>query len=175
MDIKIIPYADIPSPLKSGVDHWNHQEFELDETFGKIKFALPDWQLFGLIDEQMAVMLEIHQRTILAGGQPIRVGGVSGVVTMPDYRGQGVGSIAVKAATDFIRTTIQPPYALLICKPYLVNMYASLGYQAVDKPVIFTQPDGSAHQFPDYIQPMIYPMTDAPWPRGAIHMQGLPW
>ena len=50
----------------------------------------------------LAAALEIVERTIQVGGQPLHVGGVGGVMSAPAYRGRGCAKTALRVAAGFL-------------------------------------------------------------------------
>jgi len=115
-------------------------------------------------------------RTILWGGEPVAVGGVSGVATDPDYGGQGVASAALSALASFMCDELHVVAGLLLASKMGVPRYSHLGWQIVAGPLVVEQPGGPLNwstTYPD--QPAMAWACRPELPRGPIDLQGLPW
>ena len=115
-------------------------------------------------------------RTILWGGEPVPVGGISGVATDPHYGGQGVARAALARLVSFMCEELHVVAGLLLASKMGVPRYSHLGWQIVDGPLVCEQPDGPLNwtvTYPD--QPPMAWASRPELPRGPIHLQGLPW
>jgi GNAT superfamily N-acetyltransferase len=143
-----------------------------------IVWSEPTW--FALVrnaDGRLIGRAGVLERTVLWGGQPILVGGVSSVSTDPDYRGQGVASAAVSSVTTFACQQLGATAGLLLASRMGTPVYKRLGAQVVDGPLQCQQPDGPlvwTTAFPDKPAMAWVCSTGVP-PEGAIDLQGLPW
>jgi GNAT superfamily N-acetyltransferase len=119
----------------------------------------------------------VLERTVLWGGQPTKVGGLSSVSTDPDYRGQGVASAAVSSLTTFSCEELGARVGLLLASRMGQPVYKRLGWQVADGPLRCDQPDGPliwTTAFPDK-PAMAWTCTRSDLPAGPIDLQGLPW
>ena len=119
----------------------------------------------------------VLERTVLWGGVPTPVGGVSSVSTDPDFRGQGVASAAVSSLADFLCSELGATAGLLLASRMGAPLYKRLGWQEVSGPLQCEQPQGTllwTSTFPDK-PALVWMCTANPLPAGAIDLQGLPW
>lgn len=82
----------------------------IDDAFGP-EFTQQDWEhttggMHFFVEEEGAIVghASVIERTIEIDGRPFRTGYVEGVGTARAMQGRGLGSIAMEAATDFIRS-----------------------------------------------------------------------
>lgn len=142
-----------------------------------IVWSLPEW--FALVREPGGRLIGragVLDRTVLWGGLPTLVGGVSSVSTDPDYRGQGVASAAVSSLATFLCEELGATAGLLLASRMGTPVYRRLGWQVVDGPLQCDQPDGPLHwttAFPD--KPAMAWTCIGTLPSGPIDLQGLPW
>jgi GNAT superfamily N-acetyltransferase len=77
-----------------------------------------------------------------ANGLPALVGGIGGVVTIPDAQKRGYAALVVQHATEFLRREWNVDFALLFCVDRMVRYYERLGFQTVRCEVLVDQPAG---------------------------------
>lgn len=146
------------------------------EIFGRAEleyaWAPPDWRLLTWRDRQLVSHVAVVDRSVNAGGEPIRVAGISGVMTPAQYRGQGLASGLMQRAATFMRDELNTEFGLLLCGAALIPFYEALGWQRITAPVTFDQPGGSTRWRGET---MILPCTDRSWPEGPVDLCGLPW
>jgi GNAT superfamily N-acetyltransferase len=112
------------------------------------------------------------QRTIMVGGLLFHVGGISGVATLPEFRGRGLASQAVRAAMQFIKDELKLEYCLLTTGLHRKTFYENLGWQTISEPTYFDQPSG---RMKNGGLTMVLSLSGKPWPPGEINLCGLPW
>ncbi|MFN8466789.1 MAG: GNAT family N-acetyltransferase [Caldilineaceae bacterium] len=110
-------------------------------------------------------------RRALANEQPVRVGGIGGVMTLPEMRRQGLAAIAVASGVEFFRQLGDVDFALLVCKPHLLAYYGRLGWRKFSGRLLVRQ-WGKTEDF-TFNEVMTYPIQYAP--EGVIDLLGPPW
>jgi GNAT superfamily N-acetyltransferase len=91
--------------------------------------------IFSLVvDGQLASHLSVPRKTIVHRGEPYKAYGLSGVLTVPAFRGKGYGEQVVRAATAFMEQD-GADIGLFTCDPPLRPFYERCGW---------TQLEGSA-------------------------------
>ena len=100
------------------------------------------------------------------------VGGLGGVITLPEARGRGLARQVVGRATHFFRDDLGASFGLLFCLPRLVPFYRSLGWQLVEPGVLIDQPGG---KILSPVPVMVLPFKDEPWPAERVDLDSLPW
>ena len=154
------------------------QQAELDDLF-KVQFghtsyhwARPQWHVLTSFDAVLVSYLRIFERTISVGEQTLRVAGVGGVMTLPEWRQRGLARITLLRAAEFMRNELRSDFALLLCREEVAPVYAKLGWEIVAGPTTFEQPTGRA-TYPHHT--MVVRYAARAWPSGPIDLCGLPW
>jgi GNAT superfamily N-acetyltransferase len=160
--------AELEAKDLAQLEHWLLQVLGTDAYTW---FAF-DRHALVWIDGRIVSHVGVTERTITVDGQAMRVGGVGGVATPPEWRKQGLATEALKEAATFLCDRQGLDWILLLCSQELVPFYQDLGWQAVQAALWFDQPGGRTW-WPEEI--MVRPCHGQPWPRGAIDLCGLPW
>jgi GNAT superfamily N-acetyltransferase len=77
-----------------------------------------------------------------ANDQPVLIGGIGGVVTIPAFRKRGYAGRLVREATAFLRDEWQADLALLFCIDRMRGYYERLGWRKAGCEVLLDQPAG---------------------------------
>lgn len=162
--------ADIDEKESTLLAEWARDIFGDAEL--AYEWAVPDWRLLLWWRRDLVCTLAIVERTVKAGTVPIRVGGIGNVMTPPQWRRRGFARTAVEAAVDFMRDTLKLDAGVLLCSSQLVPYYRSMGWQHIEEPVSFRQPQGQVQW---HEEAMILPCRRRDWPDGPIDLCGLPW
>jgi GNAT superfamily N-acetyltransferase len=146
------------------------------ETFSDItddyEWSAVDWHVLVWADGEMASHVEIVDRIGTVEGRRVKLGGIGGVMTRPKWQGRGYSSVALEAATAFMRDELGTEFRLLMCDQEMIPFYSHLGWQVVEGPLVFDQPGGKV-TFDEVT--MVLPCTKQEWPQGTIDLCGLPW
>jgi len=153
------------------LDHLLQRVFT-DDPFGHMSYAKTDWNVLVFLGDVLASNVEIVERNITVRGQPLRVGRIGGVATLPEYRGRGLASRAMSAAVQFMKEKLQLEYGLLITGSHRRSLYEVMDWKVIDEPVFFDQPSGKIRN--DGLS-MYLAMAGKPWPSGIVDFCGLPW
>jgi len=116
--------------------------------------------------------LRILDRTISLDGKPVRVGGIGAVMTVPHRRGRGYAGLALGEARRVIFEVMGAEAGFLLCETARATFYLRYGWQRLDCPVRFDQPDGKATWTG---VSMILPREGGTWSPKEIDLCGLPW
>jgi len=144
---------------------------EEDESY---TWAHGEWYvLIRTAEGILTSMLEILARTVTVADHPVRVGGIGGVCTHPDYRLRGHSTSALRVAASFLRDEMCVPFGLLLTDDEVIPFYARLGWRVAEDALTFAQPNERTLTH-DGIN-MILPLGADPWPAGPIDLCGLPW
>lgn len=140
--------------------------------WGQIEFAHADLRVLVEVEEQLVCHVGIYRREGIWKGRKIRIGGIGGVMTHPDFRRRGLASVALTAATHTLKEERATDFALLFCEPDNAEFYSSRGW----KPFIgevFAEQAGERKRF-DALQPYVFYLKRAPH-EGELDLCGLPW
>ena len=172
LKIRITPTQSLAAADRQALDAMLDEAFGADPIGGQYQWCGNDWNLMLEAGAELAAHVGIVERTVLAGGQPVRVGGVGAVATRLAWRRQGCARQLLEAAAVFMRAELQAAAGLLVCSPTMAGYYGRLGWQVVPGPLWIDQPQGKV-QMPATI--MVLPLHLPAWPAGPIDLCGLPW
>ena len=131
-----------------------------------------DQHVFVAVDNLVISHVGLLRHSVRVGGRPVIVGGVGGVVTVPDMHRQGYAQRALRYAESFMCQEMGVEFGLLFCREQLVSFYQRLGWRSVEEPVEFDQPSGKM------VSPftvMVLPCSGQAWPAGTTYLESLPW
>jgi GNAT superfamily N-acetyltransferase len=135
------------------------------------------WSVRARLDEGLLVSsLFVTTRRILVNGVSVPAGGISSVMTHPDYRRRGFARACLQRAERIMFEDEQADMGLLLSSPMAVPLYASLGWTVFDGPVWCEQPN--SRRVDCQVVPGGPPMVLVPNGEptsGTIDMCGLPW
>ena len=105
-------------------------------------------------------------------GRKLQIGGIGGVSTREDCRGQGYASIALNAAVQTMRHHEAVQFALLFCEPHNFAFYQARGWHPFTGEIHAEQPGGRIRF--EAMAPFVFDFTRKPR-QGVIDLCGLPW
>lgn len=114
----------------------------------------------------------VLKTVVRAGGREVTVGGVGGVVTVPEAQGRHHVHAAMRRAAAFMCDELGVEFGMLFCLPRLAAFYERQGWQYVEDEVEIDQPAGK-RLWPYRV--MVLPCGARTWPPGRIEVGGLPW
>ncbi len=169
----ICPAADMSPALVAEIDARSAEVFA-EAIASDIRWGGGDTRLVVWDGDQWVSSLEIAARDIRVGDTSLFVGGLSGVMTPPEFRGKGYAAAGVKRADEYICQELGLPFALLVTSSELAErLYGPLGWKVVADSLIYHQ-DGEARLMDDTAV-MVFSCTNQPWPAGVIDLCGPPW
>lgn len=160
--------CEFSGELEDFIRRSNDREFGNDSMV----YDIPEWYALGFLEKEPVTHAGILHRNIIIGGTPLQIGGISFVVTEPDFRGRGYARVIMDQAIAFVKDDLGLSFCLLTCKPRLESLYTGWGWQTVPGPTVFMQPSGPRGCGG---LTMIYRCTEKAWPDGKIDLCGLPW
>ena len=120
----------------------------------------------------LACHVGLYRREATWDGRKVRIGGVGGVLTHPDFRRRGLASVALSAAIQTFKDERATDFALLFCEPHNIAFYGNRGWKPFIGEVYAEQPSGRVRF--DVMTPMVSYLKRAPHD-GVIDLCGLPW
>lgn len=136
-------------------------------------WASAQWSVFVWDDDELVGRVGLVVRDILDNGISKRIGGVGGVMTHPNHQGKGLASIAMRKAASHFAEDLNVSYALLFCRPHLVEFYRRLNWRPFEGQVFVEQPTGKM-EFSANGAMMLDVNEHAPL-QGVLDLNGLPW
>lgn len=132
-----ITETPLTSELKRTLYHWGPDIFGV----GALDLSDLQWRTFQTgflltVNGEPASYFRALRHTCLVGGQPIAIGGLGGLVTVPAHQRQGHGSSVVLAALKALRQEWRVDAALAFCLDSLLPFYRRLGAIVLPGPVM---------------------------------------
>lgn len=131
-----------------------------------------DLHIFLDVDDNPVTHVGLLQHTVTVAGQPLKVCGVGGVVTILDAQGKGYATRAMRHAASLMREQLDVAFGLLFCHGRLMPFYERLGWRKVKDAVEIEQPSGP---ITSPMNVMILPCGKESWPVGPVKLNSLPW
>lgn len=146
------------------------------DIFGVLPHALTwlpkDLHFVLYSDDKPLSHVGLVRHLVSVNGMSVTVAGVGGVVTVPEAQRQGTARRLMEHAASFIKTHWNVEAGLLFCLPRMEAYYARLGWQIIEGPVTFDQPDG---RITSPLLVMVLPLRLTSWPKGNVGLLSLPW
>jgi aminoglycoside 2'-N-acetyltransferase I len=133
----------------------------------------PQWSILLWDQDEIVSRAGLQVREIYSQGITKRVGGIGGVMTHPARQGQGLASLAMREAAKRFDTDLNVAYAILFCRPHLVEFYKRLMWKPFQGRVFVEQPNGRV-EFTLNGAMVLNVKEQAPLD-GEIDLNGLPW
>jgi GNAT superfamily N-acetyltransferase len=130
------------------------------------------WNILLSVGGQLVGNAAVLRHTVSIEGQPVDVGGIGDVVTLPHAQRQGYAQAALQAAIAFMTHELHVPFVVLFCIDRLLPYYVRQGWQQVHAPVWIEQPAGRRVS---PVPVMVLPLAGQSWPPGTVDLQSLPW
>jgi aminoglycoside 2'-N-acetyltransferase I len=166
--IRLIVATETAPALANELQGWFEAEFGPRAD----RWAPADYYVLINRDGQLAGRLGVLDSKVAVGNQIIRVGGIGGVATKPEFRHRGVASAMLARAAEFMKDDLGVEFGLLLCRHEVSPVYAKMGWIKVAGPTTFTRA-GVTATYPH--DTMILPLVEKTWQAGPIDMLGLPW
>ena len=122
------------------------------------------------VDGEDVSHVGVLKHDVTVASEPIPVGGVGGVVTIPSAQRRGYAREVMSRVAEFFASW-EVDAGLLFCLPKRVPYYASQGWQLVHDEVVIQQPDGNINS---PLEVMVLPLRRS-WPQGKVELNSLPW
>lgn len=166
--VEILRASELSPALARDVSAW------FDQEFGPRPNRWRDADYYALlnVDGKPAGRLGILDAKVSVGSEIVRVGGIGGVATKPEFRHRGVASAMLSRAAEFLKDDLAVEFGFLLCRHEVSPVYAKMGWIIVPGPTEFTRA-GVRALYPN--DTMILRLTAKAWPVGRIDMLGLPW
>lgn len=149
---------------------WGENIFGIEDA--NYRWRPKDFHFITEEDGRPLSHVGVIKTTVSAGGREVTVGGVGGVVTVPEAQGRHLVHAAMRQADEFIRHELGAEFGLLFCLPRLAPFYARQGWLLVEEEIEIEQPSGKV-TWPYHV--MAKPCGERVWPAGRVEVGGLPW
>ncbi len=136
-------------------------------------WARPQWSLLVWEDDQLVSRVGLLKREIISNGETKSIGGVGGVMTHPHRQGRGYASKGMREAARWFSEELKVAYALLFCRPQLVEYYGRLAWKPFQGQVFVEQPSGKIEFSANGA--MVLDVKESAPLSGTLDLNGLPW
>jgi len=169
-ELSIQPRGSVPKEVLKHIHALLRETFieEGDDTC----WSEVDWHILITVDGMLVSHVEIVEREACVGKDRVKLGGIGGVMTLPEWQGRGLAQAGMRKAQEFICKEMGADFGLLMCDPKMVSFYARLGWAEADAPLVYDHPCGK-RTFDDVV--MVLSCTGRAWPDGMIDICGYPW
>lgn len=170
MSVKIRLEKSITEEERRTLFEWGQNIFGVEDML--YQWRPKAWHFFVEDGGKVVSHVGILEAVVRAGDSDVKVGGIGGVVSVPEVQGRGHIHAAMRRAAEFMRDKLQVEFGMLFCLQRLVPFYARQGWQLLEESVEFEQPSGPV------ISPfrsMVLSWDGREWPAGKIDIGGLPW
>ena len=124
------------------------------------------------VDGRFAAKASVLKHSVSINGAEVLVGGVGGVITMPEFQGQGHATAVLNYLADYLRDQLHVPFGLLFCRPALIPFYGQFGWCVIEDTVNIQQAHGTV---PNPLPVMYVSYAKRPWPKGTVNLNSEPW
>jgi purine-nucleoside phosphorylase/catechol 2,3-dioxygenase-like lactoylglutathione lyase family enzyme len=144
MDVVLCPMADLTDAERVGGAALGQAVYPPEVAVAwpgrHLEWSAHQWGVFVRAgDGALVCFVGIVVRSALHDGVPVRVGGIGGVKTHPQFRRQGLASRAIGRAIEFFREQPDVAFGVLVCEPHLLDYYGRLGWQEFSGRLLVTQ------------------------------------
>lgn len=156
--------ADRKQLFEWGDDIFEANHFNLRWRPKEVHFILD-------VDDIPVSHVGLVQHEVNVSRQPVLVGGVGGVVTVPAWQKHGFARELMKQAVGHLEQW-RVDAGILFCLPSRVAFYESQGWQLLAEQVLIQQPQG---EMASPLEVMVLPMRGYHWPVGEVKLNSFPW
>jgi predicted GNAT family N-acyltransferase len=149
---------------------WGENIFGVEDSL--LRWRPKEWHFLVEEDGRAVAHIGVLQTTVRVGEREISVGGVGGVVSVPEARGRGHVHAGMRRAAQFMCDELKVEAGMLFCLERLVAFYARQGWRLIEETVEIEQPTGT---IVSPMRVMVLPCDGRAWPAGKIEVGGLPW
>jgi len=163
--------------VKALTDEEKRQLFGWGENiFGvtplKLSWRPKDLHFLLYSDGELVSHVGVLRHVVSLNGKPTTIGGVGGVVTVPQAQKKGFATRLMQRTAKFFECEWKVDAGLLFCFPDLMAYYRALGWQTVERTVLIEQPGG---KIASPLRVMVLPLSEGCWTSGNIELLSLPW
>jgi len=177
MNIEFVPTGEFSDRQKSALAQLRAAVYppEVLATLPGIKFAWasPQWSILLWDGDELVSRAGLLVREIVGNGLTKRIGGIGGVMTHPQKQGKGYASKAMREAARLFGEQLNVAYALLFCRPHLVEFYGRLSWKSFQGQIFVEQPQDKLEFSANGA--MVLDIKEPAPLNGVLDLNGLPW
>ena len=138
----------------------------------KLSWRPKDLHFLLYSDGEPVSHVGVLKHVVRLKGKPATLGGVGGVVTVPEAQKKGFARRLMQHTAKFFAREWNVDAGLLFCLPQMMAYYEALGWRGVKGPVLIEQPHGKVVS---PLRVMVLPLREEDWTSGRIELRSLPW
>ncbi len=139
----------------------------------QFEWASPQWSILVWDKDELVSRVGLLTREALSNGATKLIGGIGGVMTHPERQGKGYASHALREASKIFDLEMGIAFALLFCRPHLVEFYKRFQWKPFEGQVFVEQSQGKV-EFSANGSMVLDVKEQAPL-NGILDLNGLPW
>lgn len=175
--IEIYQPRETPAELDTAIKRWYRFVFpQVDENGvaddGTI-YSPGRYRVLAWHDDVWSGIVEILPREIQVGEQRVDVGGVGGVMVLPEKRGLGLGKALMRRVADVICGELAFDAGLLFCDTHMLPYYAGLGWEQRQAPLTYQQSEETRKLAADTHYMVL--LCSGAFPAGDVDVRGTLW
>src|SRR6185503_9929458 len=113
---------------------WGENIFDVAAL--KLSWRPKDLHFLLYSDGALVSHLGVLKHVVSVNGEPATIGGVGGVVTVPEAQKRGFARQLMQHTAKFFKQEWEVDAGLLFCLPKMAAYYEALGWQEVEGPVL---------------------------------------
>ncbi len=141
-EIVVRKYANLAQETKNKLNDYIAAEFGHIPFVAETEWASPDWTIISYVNGEIAAFYNIVERSVFVDSVERKVGGVNNVISLQEYRGQGIMSKMLQGLGDLIFENLGCEMGLLLCADDLIAYYEKFAWYSTSCPVYFEQSSG---------------------------------
>jgi predicted GNAT family N-acyltransferase len=139
----------------------------------QFEWTSPQWSILVWDQDELVSRVGLLTREVLSNGETKFIGGIGGVMTHPERQGKGYASHALSEASKICNSELGVAFALLFCRPHLVEFYKRFQWKPFEGQVFVEQSQGKI-EFSANGSMVLDVKEQAPL-NGILDLNGLPW
>ena len=139
----------------------------------RFSWASPQWSILVWDQDELVSRVGLLTREAISNGEIKIIGGIGGVMTDPQRQGKGYASLAMREASSIFDSQFNAAFALLFCRPHLVEFYKRLLWEPFQGRVFVEQPQGKIEFSANGA--MVLDVKERAPLGGSLDLNGLPW
>lgn len=173
LHITVEHIPDMSAEDRKAITRWYREVFQLPSE----DLMIPgDYDIRVWEGDKWVSVVEVVERTITVGGQPVRIGGVGGVSTFPEYRHKGYSAMALREAARLMFDDLNVEFGMLFCAPEMEVFYGKLGWQPIRERFRHVDHwDNSRDKWDEDFMILPPPGSSRQWPEGEVDLNGHGW
>jgi GNAT superfamily N-acetyltransferase len=150
--------------------HWGEDVFGANDL--NLVWRMKTAHLIVFEDDRPVSHVGVLRHAVAVGGRTVTVGGVGGVVTLPEAQKKGYARLLMGRVAELFVSEWRVEAGLLFCLPRMVPFYGALGWERIEDEITIEQPGGAVKS---PMGAMILSCRENCWPGGAVNLNSLPW